>query len=46
MAELKTQPTQDSVVDYLNKVDNEKKRADSFAILELTAEVTGAEPQM
>jgi len=46
MAELKTQPTQDSVVDYLNNVENEKKRADSFAILELMAEVTGAEPKM
>ena len=46
MAELKTQPTQDSVVDYLNNIENEKKRADSFAILELMAEVTGAEPKM
>jgi len=46
MAELKTQPNQSSVVDYLNTVENEKKRADSFSILELMQEVTGEEPLM
>jgi hypothetical protein len=46
MAELKTQPNQGSVVDYLNSVKNEKRRADSFSILELTQEVTGEEPLM
>lgn len=46
MAELKTQPNDSSVEAYLNSVENEKKRADSFAILELMQEVTGEEPQM
>jgi len=46
MAELKTQPNQSSVVDYLNSVENEKKRADSFSILEIMQEVTGEEPLM
>jgi hypothetical protein len=46
MAELKTQPNQSSVVDYLNTVENEVKRADSFAILHLMQEVTGEEPRM
>ena len=46
MAELKTQPNQSSVIDYLNSVENEKRRADSFSILELMQEVTGEEPLM
>ena len=46
MAELKTQPNQGSVVDYLNSVENEKRRADSFSILELMQEVTGEEALM
>lgn len=46
MAELKTQPNQSSVVDYLNRVENEKRRADSFSILELMQEVTAEEPIM
>ena len=44
MAELKTQPTQESVVAFLNSVPNEKRRADSFKILALMQEVTGKEP--
>jgi hypothetical protein len=46
MAEQKTQPNQSSVIDYLNSVENEKRRADSFSILELMQEVTGEEPLM
>jgi hypothetical protein len=46
MAELKTKPNEGSVIDFLNAVENEKKRADSFRILELMREVTGAEPIM
>jgi hypothetical protein len=46
MAELKTQPNQSSVVDYLNTVENDLKRADSFSILQLMQEVTGEEPIM
>ena len=46
MAELKTTPNDKSVDDFLNGVDNEKKRQDSFAILELMQEVTESEPKM
>jgi hypothetical protein len=46
MAELKTQRTDASVEGFLNDVTNEKKREDSFAILELMREVTGEDPAM
>ena len=46
MAELKTKQTDESVTEFLNGVPDEKKRQDSFAILELMTEVTGAEPRM
>lgn len=46
MAELKTKPCDASVEAFLNSVENEKKRQDSFAILELMREVTGEEAQM
>jgi hypothetical protein len=46
MAELKTKPTDASVETFLNSVENEKKRQDSFAVLELMREVTAEEPQM
>jgi hypothetical protein len=46
MAELKTQPTEMSVELFLNSVESDKKRTDSFTILKMMREVTGAEPQM
>jgi hypothetical protein len=46
MAELKTQPTGESVHAFLNQVEDEKKRQACFTILELMEDVTGAEPQM
>ena len=46
MAELKTNPNDQSVEGFLNKVPDEKKRQDSFAILELMKQVTGNEPIM
>lgn len=46
MAELKTQKTEDSVEEFLNTIPDEKKRQDSFAVLDLMKEVTGAEPKM
>ena len=46
MAELKTKPTDESVEAFLNSVENEKKRVDSFEIMNLMREVTGSEPQM
>ena len=46
MSDLKTQRNDASVEAFLNSVENERKRADSFAILELMREVTGEEPSM
>jgi hypothetical protein len=46
MAELKTKVNDASVEAYLNSVEDEKKREDSLAVLQLMAEVTGAEPKM
>ncbi|XLS30501.1 DUF1801 domain-containing protein [Flavobacteriaceae bacterium M23B6Z8] len=43
MAENKTKPTEVSVLDFLNKVENDQKRADSFVILELMKKITGKE---
>jgi hypothetical protein len=46
MAEPKTKKTDASVEEFLNGVENEKQRADSFAILGVMREVTGEEPAM
>ena len=46
MAELKTKQNEQSVTDFLQAVPDERKRDDSFAILELMKEVTGQEPKM
>ena len=46
MAELNTKPNDQSVEGFLNKASDEKKRQDSFTILELMKEETGSEPIM
>jgi hypothetical protein len=46
MAELKTKRNQGNVQAFLNSVPDEKKRQDSFTILELMRQVTGKEPEM
>ena len=46
MADIKTVKNDASVEDFINGVEDERKRADSFAILELMREVTGEEPAM
>ena len=46
MAQLKTQKNEAGVEEFLNGVTEEKKREDSFAILELMQDVTGEEPKM
>ena len=46
MADLKTKKNDASVEAFLNAVEYDAKRADSFAILELMREVTGEEPAM
>lgn len=46
MAELKTQRNDANVEAFLQQVPDEKKRQDSFTILEMMRKVTGAEPRM
>ena len=46
MADLKTKQTNESVKDFLNKVADEERRADCFAIAKLMEEVTGEKPKM
>jgi hypothetical protein len=46
MAEAKTQKNDASVEAFLNGVQHDRKRRDSFQILELMRAVTGLEPSM
>jgi hypothetical protein len=46
MAELKTKQNEQSVAAFLNGIEDERKRQDSWAIVELMQAVTGAEPVM
>ena len=43
-AELKTKVNKASVTAFLNKVDDEQKRTDSFEILKLMKQVTKSRP--
>lgn len=44
LVEIKTKPTTASVVDFLNKIDDQQKRNDSFVLLEMMKKATGEEP--
>ena len=46
MAELKTKRNKGDVEAFLNSVSGERKRQDSFTIMELMKQVTGQEPEM
>jgi hypothetical protein len=46
MAELKTKRNKGDVEAFLNSVSDERKREDSFAILDLMRQATGKEPEM
>jgi len=46
MAELKTKQTDQSVEDFLDSIPDDKKREDSYTILELMKNATGLEPKM
>jgi hypothetical protein len=46
MAELKTKPNQQSVTDFLNAIESEQKRNDSFELLDLMKSITNCEPKM
>ena len=45
-AVLKTKETDASVEDFLNGIEDEQKRSDSFKILEMMKRLTGEEPKM
>ena len=46
MAQLKTQRNDASVEDYLNALDDSRKRDDCFTLLQMMREITGEEPAM
>ena len=46
MAENKTKETESSVEEFINTVEDQKKRQDSFELLKLFQEVSGFEPKM
>ena len=46
MSDLKTQKNDADVVEFLNRVENDKRREDSFVVLDLMKDVTGEEPTM
>ena len=46
MAENKTQKTGASVEEFLNSVENKRRREDGFTVLKMMKEITGLEPEM
>jgi len=44
LAEIKTKPTTVSAATFLDQIEDEQKRNDSFAILEMMQAATGEEP--
>lgn len=46
MAELKTKPSDKSVTAFLDALSDEKKKQDSYALIDLMKKVTGEEPVM
>jgi len=46
MAEIKTKPTSESVEDFINGIQDEQKRKDSFTLLEMMKNAIGEEPKM
>lgn len=46
MAEAKTKPTKASVTQFLNKIPDEARREDCFAIAKMLEDITGSKPVM
>ncbi len=46
LVEIKTNPTAASVEDFINTVQDEQKRKDSFVLLEMMEKASGEEPKM
>lgn len=41
MSENKTRPTDQDVIDFLNSVENKRRREDGFALMEMMGDLTG-----
>ena len=46
MAELKTKKNKESVTQFLNGIEDEKRRKDAKAVLKMMKEITGEKPSM
>ncbi len=46
MAETKTKPTAASVDDYIDAIDDERKRDDSRVLVKMMTKITGEKPRM
>jgi hypothetical protein len=46
VSDIKTQKTGASVEDFLNAVENERRRSDGFRVLEIMRQLSGEEPAM
>ena len=46
LAEIKTKPTSSSVDDFINSIDDDQKRKDSFVLVEMMQKASGEEPVM
>lgn len=46
MYKLKTQPTDKSVVEFIESAEKTKKREDAYKLLDIFSETTGMEPKM
>lgn len=46
MSELKTKRNNKNVLAFLNKIENDNKKRDCFAILDLIKEISGEDPKM
>ena len=46
MAKIKTTQTENSVIEFINNVENEVKRNDSFKLIEIFKSITGHNPKM
>lgn len=46
MAELKTKPTEQPVLAFLNRIENDTRKQDCLTVMELMKDVIGEEPRM
>jgi hypothetical protein len=46
MSEIKTKVTDESVEDFINSVENDRRREDGFELLKMYKRATGLEPKM